>query len=298
VNNKSKSHPVIDYEGSDYQTAFWEEGGRKYEDQSEGIAINRLLPDQGNLLLEIGAGAGRNTSRYTGYQQIVLLDYSISQLQQAQEHLGRCERFIYVAGDVYRLPFVQNLFDGATMIRTIHHMQDPQAALNQAQRVLQPNSPFILEYANKHNLKAILRYIFGKQEWNPFSHEAIEFVELNYDFHPESIRKILAKVGFDLERQLTVSHFRINLLKKIVPIRILVWLDSLFQLTGNMWQLTPSVFCRCIASKPYPQEITSDFFQCPDCGGPFPLQEAEDNQLNCQSCGKTYPIVDGIYDFR
>ncbi|MCK4489663.1 MAG: hypothetical protein KAU23_05350, partial [Anaerolineales bacterium] len=63
MNNNPDHPPVIDYEGSDYQTSFWDEGGREYEDQSERIALKRLLPDQGNLLLEIGAGAGRNTPR-------------------------------------------------------------------------------------------------------------------------------------------------------------------------------------------------------------------------------------------
>ena len=244
MNDNSEQPPVIDYEGSDYQTSFWDEGGREYEDQSERIALKRLLPDQGNLLLEIGAGAGRNTSRYSGYQRVVLLDYSLTQLQGAQEHLGRCDRFIYVAGDVYRLPFVENLFDGATMIRTLHHMKDPLASMRQIQQVLKPESPFILEYANKQNLKAILRYLFGQQEWSPFSLEAVEFTELNFDFHPISIRKWLTDAGFKLERQLTVSHFRLNVLKKWIPTRVLVFLDSIFQHTGNWWQLSPSVFTR------------------------------------------------------
>ena len=53
--------PVCDYEGSDYQTSFWDQGGRQYEDLAETIALKRLLPAQGKLLLELGAGAGRNT---------------------------------------------------------------------------------------------------------------------------------------------------------------------------------------------------------------------------------------------
>ena len=134
--------PVCDYEGSDYQTSFWEEGGREYEDRSERIALSRLLPDKGDLLLEIGAGAGRNTLRYQGFQRIVLLDYSLTQLQQAQAALGKRDSFIYVAGDVYRLPFVDQLFDGSTMIRTLHHMQDPLAALRQAHRL--PSGPDVL----------------------------------------------------------------------------------------------------------------------------------------------------------
>ena len=298
MNDNPEQPPVIDYEGSDYQTSFWDEGGREYEDQSERIALKRLLPDQGNLLLEIGAGAGRNTSRYSGYQRVVLLDYSLTQLQSAQEYLGRCDKFIYVAGDVYRLPFVENLFDGATMIRTLHHMKDPLASMRQIQRVLKPESPFILEYANKQNLKAILRYLFGRQEWSPYSLEAVEFTELNFDFHPSSVRKWLTDAGFKLERQLTVSHFRINVLKKWIPTRILVFLDSIFQHTGGWWQLSPSVFTRSQTTKPNSTGTVTGFFQCPVCRGDLSDVDQEKDQLLCPSCGISYPIIDGIYDFR
>ena len=96
MENQPEKPSVIDYEGSDYQTSFWDEGNREYEDRTEKIALKRLLPDQGKLLLEIGAGAGRNTLRYQGFERIVLLDYSLSQLQQAQGFLGRDKKFIYV----------------------------------------------------------------------------------------------------------------------------------------------------------------------------------------------------------
>ncbi len=66
--------PICDYEGSDYQTSFWDKGGRQYEDQTEAIALRRLLPKSGRLLLELGAGAGRNTPRYRGFDRIVLLE--------------------------------------------------------------------------------------------------------------------------------------------------------------------------------------------------------------------------------
>lgn len=298
MTNKPPAPPVIDYEGSDYQTSFWEEGGREYEDLCEQIALNRLLQDQGELLLEIGAGAGRNTPRYRGFKRVVLLDYSLTQLQQAQAFLGKSSAYTYVAGDVYRLPFVDRLFDGGTMIRTLHHMKDPLAALRQSHRVLQDGSPFILEYANKQNLKAILRYWIGKQDWNPFSLEPIEFTELNFDFHPSMIRQDLETAGFELKKQLTVSHFRVNFLKKTIPAKVLAALDSLAQQTGNLWQLSPSVFTRSIANQAGTSAPGKGFFQCPACE--TALLDADENatQLACPSCEKTYPIVDGIYDFR
>src|SRR5574342_138047 len=161
--------PICDYEGSDYQASFWDKGGREYEDRTEAIALKRLLPENGRLLLELGAGAGRNTPRYEGFERIVLLDYSRTQLEQAQARLGRSDRYIYVAADAYRLPFVDGLFDAATMIRVLHHMADARKALQQVRNILQPGATFILEYANKFNLKAIFRYLLGMQKWSPFT---------------------------------------------------------------------------------------------------------------------------------
>lgn len=231
--------PICDYENSNYQTEFWEQANRAYEDGAEAVALRRLLPESGHLLLEIGAGAGRNTPRYHGYERIVLMDYSLTQMQQAQARLGRSARYTYVAADVYRLPFVDGLFDGATMIRVLHHIAEPPLALAQIRRVMQIGGVFILEFANKRNLKAILRYALRRQDWNPFTPEPVEFVPLNFDFHPRSVRAWLSEAGFRLQRQLTVSHFRMDLLKRALPTRWLVALDAAAQRTGDWWQLTP-----------------------------------------------------------
>ncbi len=288
--------PVCDYTNSDYQTSFWEQGGRTYEDQAEGIAFRRLLPASGKLLLELGAGAGRNTPRYRGFERIVLLDYSLTQLQQAQARLGISQRYIYVAADIYRLPFVPGLFDAATMIRTLHHMADAPLALRQVRQVLQPNATFILEYANKRNLKSVLRYLGHRQSWSPFTPEPVEFTYLNFDFHPKAVRKWLSESGFAIERQLTVSHFRVGFLKRLIPLKLLVAMDSAIQFTGNWWQLSPSVFVRARTTGSSPAPARSGFFACPECGH-APLEE-EPEALVCPACARKWAIRGGIYDFR
>lgn len=293
--------PICDYEGSDYQASFWDKGGRQYEDQTEAIALRRLLPKSGRLLLELGAGAGRNTPRYRGFDRIVLLDYSRTQLEQAQQRLGKSDKYVYVAADVYHLPFVTGLFDTATMIRVLHHMADAPKALGQVKDALAVNGVFILEYANKLNLKAILRYLLGRQRWSPFSLEPVEFVKLNFDFHPKAIRNWMENLGFHLEKTLTLSHFRVGFLKRVVPTSILVFLDSLFQWTGAWWQLSPSVFVKAVRRDvhsgplPSPDNILA-YFKCPDCGH-SPLIDKTD-YLECSSCGRKWAVKDGIYDFR
>ena len=292
--------PVCNYEGSDYQQSFWEQGGREYEDRAEAIALKRMLPKNGKLMLELGAGAGRNTPRYAGFERIVLLDYSTTQLIQAQEKLGCSEKYIYVAADIYRLPFRDRQFDAATMIRALHHMADAPKALKQIRNVLRSNAVFILEFANKLNLKSILRYVTGRQKWNPFSLEPVEFVKLNFDFHPKAIRKWLGELGFSIEKTLTVSHFRLGLLKRIVPARLLAALDGLFQPTGEFWQFTPSVFVKArIKDTVHDDEISLsviDLFKCPDCEGEK-LEEMNDH-LHCPICDSNWAVLDGIYDFR
>jgi len=286
--------PICDYEGSDYQTSFWEQGDRAYEDAVESIALTRLLPQKGDFMLELGAGAGRNTPRYHNFSRIALVDYSRTQLLQARHRLGESPRYVYVAADIYRLPFVDGLFDAATMIRTLHHMADPELALAQTHRVMSPEGTFILEFANKRNLKSILRYLVGKQDWNPFLQEQVEFVHLNYDFHPKAIRRYLQASGFDLERQLTVSHFRMGFLKRHIPHAILTGLDSLLQWTGAWIQVSPSVFSRC-QSLGGQKAAGDQIFQCPQCQQPL---DGFTSDCHCSRCGKTYPYQDGIYDFR
>lgn len=288
--------PVIDYEDSNYQDTFWEHGGRAYEDQVETVALRRLLPASGRLLLEIGAGAGRNTPRYHGFERIVLLDYSRTQLRRARERLGDGGRYTYVAADAYRLPFAPGQFDTATMIRTLHHMVEPQRALDQVSQALLPGGIFILEYANKQNLKAILRYALRRQAWSPFSLEAVEFAALNFDFHPQAVRKWLSTSGFTVQRQLTVSHFRIALFKRRAPLRLLVALDSLAQLTGDWWQLSPSVFVRARKiGEEAPSPHKHLVFRCPECGHE-PLEEGEGHWA-CTSCARRWPVEEGIIDF-
>lgn len=287
--------PVCSYEGSNYQEAFWEKGDRAYEDAVEAIALKRLLPKSGQLVLELGAGAGRNTPRHANYERVVLVDYSRTQLEQARDRLGDGRTFVYVAADIYQLPFVDGLFDGATFIRTLHHMVEPQMALRSVRRVLATNAAFILEFANKRNLKSILRYALHQQDWNPYSQEPVEFAPLNFDFHPKAIRQWLRNTEFNVERQLSVSYFRIGFLKRHIPLLILTALDAALQWTGAFSQYSPSVFIRAamVGTSPMVQEGT--FFRCLVCGQGLP--EAK-HDLKCPACGQLWPYRDGIYDFR
>lgn len=291
-----ESRRICDYENSSYHGDFWQDQGREYEDLAERTALHRLLPASGRRLLDIGAGFGRLSEFYADYDQVVLLDYSRSLLREAQNRLGRDDRIRYVAADFYAMPFAESAFDTTMMVRVIHHVEDVPALLDQVAHVLGHHGSYVLEFASKRHLKSILRYLFRQQQWNPFDLTPYEFVEMNFNFHPSWMRARLLDAGFHVKRQLTVSHFRLGLLKRLVPARILAAFDGAFQPTGNWWQLTPSVFLLCSAGTHKGAPFSHYLFACPVCSA-IQLDES-DEAIACTNCGRRWPIDDGIYDFK
>ena len=185
--------------------------------------------------------------------------------------------------------------DCATMIRVLHHFEDVPGVLASIRRLIGDGGTFVLEYANKRNLKSILRYAIGRQDWNPHTLEPIEFVELNYDFHPSYILRELHSVGFSTNEYIPVSWFRLGAVKSLVPDNVLVSLDNIMQKTK--WVVTPSVFTRNIAGNSLEDNLNvdlHDIFACPLTGGP--LRREGDHLIN--SDGVTWAQRDGIYDFK
>ena len=293
--------PICDYEGSRYRTEFWGEG-RDYEDAVERVALQALLPPTGGRIVEIGAGYGRLAPLYAGYDEVVFFDYALSQLRQAQDLWGNSgsggdPRYVYVAGDFYALPFAAGAFDTVTTIRTLHHASDAAAVLHGIAEILGPGGTFVLEFANKHNLKAMARYLMHRQEWSPYDLEPVEFVELNFNFHPEWVRDRLAEEGLELQRIRTVSHFRVGLLKRTLPTSLLARLDRALQPSGESFQVSPSVFVQSTAPTDRAPAPEGSLFRCVACGAER-LQVDGKDVLACSGCGARYAIRDGVYDFR
>lgn len=291
----NQNQAICNYEGTSYRARFWEGQGRDYENLAERIALQRLLPPIGRRLAEIGAGFGRLADLYTGYQQVILLDYAKSGLKEARERLGGDGRFVYVAANLYHLPLASGSLDTALTIRVLHHVADLPAALRGIARLLRPGGAYVLEYANKRNLKAIARYLARRQPWSPFSPEPYEFVTLNFDFHPEWMANTLTRAGFEVDAGLAVSHFRHPVLKDNVPPQALARLDGVLQAPGAALKLSPSIFLK--THRPGNANAVSDsLFCCPACASEDLLET--DAALTCQECGCNWPIADGIYDLR
>ncbi len=296
---------ICDYEGSDYKTRFWQNADRAYEDAAERVALRRLLPARGHRIVEFGAGFGRLADLYAGYQQVVLLDYSRTMLEQAMQSWSGDPRFVFVAADLYHLPFADSVFDAAAMIRVIHHIAKVPEALAQIRRVMTPASVFVLEFANKRHVKSVARYLLRRQQWNPFDPHPVEFVKLNFDFHPAWMLDQLRQAGFVTRRKLSVSYLRAGFIKRRVPAQWMVYVDAVLQRTAWLGLWSPSVFTQNVPARRATGDapaITMDasasieaIFRSPRSGQPL---RREGDLLVCDADGTRWRAQGNFYDFK
>jgi SAM-dependent methyltransferase len=292
------SPPRCDYEGSNYQQEFWN-ASRAYEDLAERAALSKLLPPTGRRIMEIGAGAGRLGDLYLRYDHIILVDPAKSQLMQARERWGHDQRFRFVQADIYNLPFPDLFCDTIVTVRVLHHLKDLGLAFDNVYRILTAQGVYITEFANKRNLKAVLRHALGRAKpgENPWSTEPFEFVPLNIDYHPDYVRWQLQRAGLRVTDELAASFFRVGALKAAIPARQLARLDALLQQPLAGLRLTPSIFLRTVpvTSRPAQPEAQAQW-RCPACGATTLDETAE--ALNCTACGRRYSIEDGVVLLR
>ncbi len=285
---------LCDYEGSTYRVEFWTDA-RAFEDLAERHALHALLPPGGARLIEIGAGFGRLADLYAGYAQVILVEPALSMLRQAQERLGHDPRFVFVRANVYDLPLQDQTLDTVVMVRVLHHLVDVPQALAELRRIARPGGAFVLEFANKRNLKSILRFALRRQTWSPFAPEPYEFVPLNFDFHPAWVSQQLQRAGFHVQREVSVSHFRAGFFKRRWSAARLAALDGWLQRYASGLKLAPSIFVQAQVSAGATVSPSHGLFRCPACHHNDLVVAAD--ALTCPACGQAWPQRDGIYDF-
>ena len=244
------SIPFYDDPAYDYKT-YWQE--RKYEDLADQLALKKLLAKipPGENLIDIGAGFGRMVPVYTSkFKHFTLVDPSEKMLDKAKKRIKRRgTKFIKAYGE--KLPFKKEGFDVALMIRTIHHLENPQKTLKEVQRILKPQGFLILEFANKLHLKTQIKAFLSLRWGYFFDPKPIKVGQKKkktvpfYNYHPQYIKKILKNTGFNVLQALSVSNFRNPIFKKFLPLKSLLFAENLLQKIYAPFYLGPSIFLLC-----------------------------------------------------
>ncbi len=225
--------PFFDYR------KFWV--GRLYEDQAEKIALKRLLQlvSPRKKILDIGGGFGRMVPEYASlFEKCVLMDPSEKLLDQAKKFCHRYQNVLIKRGIVEKIPQKDDSFNTVISIRTFHHLSDPRKAIKEISRVLKPGGFLILEFANKMRFKNILKAVFSFNLNFFTNHRPIRVGQNNkkipfFSYHPNQIKTLLFSEGFKIVKIISVSNFRSPLIKKIIPLRLLLKLESIFSLISS-----------------------------------------------------------------
>ena len=303
-----------DYENYDYRE-FWEDSKRAYEDSSERLALGKLFrPEKkSGSIIDIGCGFGRLFNEYRDFDLVIMMDYSLNNLRNSKKTVfdylkqekGEFYKVHFIAADALNIPIKNSVLDAAISIRIVHHLSDPEKFIFETSRILKNNGIFILEFANKKNLKNIIKFIFGKLKQSPFSSDPYMIGEKIQDNHPKVIISYFGKHGFKINRILSVSNLRAEFLKRKLKLENLLRLENISQKLFSFFKLGPSIFIKAFKNKNDNQDyagkspkIFTEMLLCPKCKNLKSNLEVKENFLICSVCGSKYEITDGIFDLR
>ncbi len=303
-----------DYENYDY-LKFWEDDKRLYEDSAERMALADLLSGterKDRLFIDIGCGFGRLFGEYKDFALIIMIDYSLKNIKNARTKINKylkgdkekLSKIFFIVADATNIPLRSSIADVILTVRVVHHLEDPETYFDEVARILKNGGHYFLEFANKRNLKNILRFLIGRMDTSPFNAIPSQVGETILNFHPGYITSFLEKRRFEIKRRLSVSNFRLNLFKKIFGIRFLLLLERVYQGTFSFILWGPSIFLKSVLKKPDPGPglknnqgaRLENILVCPHCrrGG----MSLEGEKLICTVCQAGATVKDGIINFK
>jgi ubiquinone/menaquinone biosynthesis C-methylase UbiE len=282
------------YEGIEYK-AFWAGKEKQRLDDWEHYLVRKLLPKTGRRIVDIGCGFGRLSDCYLDrFEQIVMLDGSMTLLRQAQDKLK--DKAVYIAADANHLPFIKSSFDCVLMIRVFHHMPDTYWILSEFGRILGHSGVFLFNYSNKLSAHQTFKRLLRWDKENPFVLEPVISGKTLIQHHPAYVHQMLIKTGFS-----EMKYFGTGVMDKLPgglgqferwqPLAMTTaWMLGLMK-------MAPWVICKTqkIGEALNDYKCIDDLLICPSCHNV--VTHIEESYI-CISCKISYPIDNGIADFR
>jgi len=279
------------YEGFDY-AAFWRAPARAHMDVLEHRLVERLLPPSGRRILDAGCGFGRLADVYVDrFDECVLVDSAWSLLEQARDRWA--PRATFVAADLKALPFATGAFDAALAIRVLHHFEDPRPVLAGLRAVLAPGGRLLFTSSNARNPKRILRSLLGGGPTSAFRAGPIPYDRHTFGWSARELREMVTAAGFDV-RELRGVGVMDKLVAHAGPLAGLVPPGVGVSRPLGALRLAPSLLG--VAEAAGSGSVRrAPFVRCPACRVAL---VAADAAFDCPACGRTFPLVEGIWDFR
>lgn len=123
--------------------------------------ILSFLKKLGNnlLVLDAGCGDGLQLEKYVRSNRAYGMDISLTRLERAKERLG--ENILF-SGDLFRFPLKESVFDVVILGEVIEHLEEPEMALREVHRVLNPSGHIIMDIPSQSNMVDMILRLFRK----------------------------------------------------------------------------------------------------------------------------------------
>lgn len=302
---------TIDYDsnGFDYRQ-YWQ--GRDYELWAEDHALSRLVPRlaPARWFVDFGGAYGRNAVHYLRFaERAVILDYSETNLTNAaEEHAAEVAsgRLTLVRCDLNAIPFRDNAFDSAMVIRVLHHLLDAEPALAEMSRTV--SGRWLIDVPIKHHVLGLVRGARAGR-WRAVRDETPMITgasdEKYVNFSLSAVRRQLEGQGWQVALAASVNNFRrwdyvlprptVRLARPVVQRMELAaqrlgrgwWGPSQFLITDRGTVRPPG------APMP-PGTALPDRMCCPACRGPLDWAKPT---ATCPACATEFPRRGPFWDF-
>jgi len=156
------------------------------------MVISSLKLKLGDTILDVGA-ASCEISEYLanlGYD-VVALDISQSMLLISDKRVKKFKRKLklqYTVGDSEDLPFKNCVFSKIICLDTLHHLPQPQKAVNEFYRILKPGGKILCYEPNSCNPIRKIRELTWKEK------------NLEMSFLPWKLKRLFKKYGFKVNQ--------------------------------------------------------------------------------------------------
>lgn len=195
-NKYSLVDPVFYAEGR-----FAERAGRlidEIEKSTVAELLNRHLtayPGGSLKILDVATGPGRLAfflEKKIKKAKIVGMDINENMLKHARQLAkSNKSKIKFIAGDLYCLPFDNEIFDAVVGLRFSMHLPDFTEVLSELSRVLKPGGVLVFDFFNKSSVLAFLNLRQPSREIGHYSAEEIKEMAAKKSLFFESSQGIL-----------------------------------------------------------------------------------------------------------
>ncbi len=152
------------------------------------------LPMEGRLVVEVGAGSGRDSVALARRgARVIVVDYVMSSLGVVREQArAAAVGILCVCADGQRMPFRDQTFDLVFHQGLMEHFRDPLPLVRENYRVLRPGGHCLIDVPQRYHIYTAVKHVLiGLNRW---------FAGWETEFSPGELARLMRSAGFEIRR--------------------------------------------------------------------------------------------------